>query len=131
HLGGRRRRVGKARGELLAYKAMLCVGLPVDVEGEVHEGAKALLALPQSPFRPLALGQIEHETDTLVPIFPDPRRADQRWHAAAILAEILSLIRVDRSCHLQLDPCLRMSVEPFRRRQVRPADATRDEIFTV
>ena len=40
----RRRRVGEPLGELLASEAMLGVGLPVDVEGELHEGAKARFA---------------------------------------------------------------------------------------
>src|ERR1700730_21015 len=45
-LGARRRRVSKAFGELLADETMLRVGLPVQVEGELDERAKALLALP-------------------------------------------------------------------------------------
>ena len=42
---------------------MLRVGLPVHVEGELHEGAKALLALPQRLFRQLALGHIDRGAD--------------------------------------------------------------------
>jgi hypothetical protein len=34
---------------------MLRIGLPVNVNGELHEGAKTLLALSQSLFDPLTL----------------------------------------------------------------------------
>src|SRR6476469_2972210 len=44
----RRRRVRKAFGELLTDKAMLRIGFPVHVEGELYERAKALLALDQT-----------------------------------------------------------------------------------
>jgi len=59
----RRRRFRKAFSVLLAGEAMLCVGLPVHVEGELHEGAKALLALAQRLFRPPALGYIDRGAD--------------------------------------------------------------------
>ena len=45
-LGARRRRVSNAFGELLANEPMLCVALPVHVEGELHERAKTLLGFP-------------------------------------------------------------------------------------
>ena len=35
--------------QVMADEAMLRVGLPVHIEGELHESAEALLALPQ-PF---------------------------------------------------------------------------------
>ena len=37
---------------------MLRVGLPVHVEGELNEGAKALLAIPQLFLRPPQLGDV-------------------------------------------------------------------------
>ena len=58
------------------------------------------LHLAQRLFGPLALGQIEYETDALVPLFVERGRADQRRHAAAVLTEILPLVRLDRSGHL-------------------------------
>ena len=42
YLGAGRGRVGKTLREFLAHKAMLCIGLPVHVNGELHEGAKTL-----------------------------------------------------------------------------------------
>src|ERR1700752_1102477 len=39
----RRRRVCKAFGDLLTDEAMLRIGFPVHIEGELHERAKALL----------------------------------------------------------------------------------------
>src|SRR4029077_10095235 len=44
----RRRRVCKAFGELLTGEAMLRIGFPVHVEGELYERAKALLAVAQT-----------------------------------------------------------------------------------
>ena len=44
----RRRRVCKAFGEILTDEAMLRIGFPVHVEGELYQGAKALLALTQT-----------------------------------------------------------------------------------
>ena len=43
-LGSGCRRVGQPFGKFLASEAMLGVGFPVHVEGELHEGAEALLA---------------------------------------------------------------------------------------
>ena len=70
---------------------MLRVGLPVHVEGELHEGAKALLALPQRLVRPLALGQIEDKANTLTCTFLEHRPADQHRHAASVFPQVLLL----------------------------------------
>src|SRR6266568_2103726 len=57
---------------------------------ELHQGlAVAPLAFASLGFRPLALGQIKHERDTLVSLFVKRGRADQHRQAAAVLAEIL------------------------------------------
>src|SRR5208283_3890655 len=55
NLGARRRRVAETFG-VKPDEPMLCIGLPVDLEGEFHESAKAFLTLTQRRFRPLALG---------------------------------------------------------------------------
>src|SRR5262245_4405953 len=49
--GALRRRVSQPFRKLLAGKAMLGVALPVDIEGELNEGAKPLLALAQLMLR--------------------------------------------------------------------------------
>jgi len=76
---------------------MLRIGFPVHLEGELDEGAKALLALPQGLFRPLSLGQIDDEADALLPLFVERGHADQHGDALAVLAEILLLERLHRS----------------------------------
>ena len=50
--------------------------------------AIAPLALARFGFRPLALGQIQHEGDTVVAAFLEHRHADQHRHAAAVLADV-------------------------------------------
>src|SRR6516225_10338001 len=82
-------------------------------------------------FRLLAFSQIEHESDTLVPRILQARRTDQDGYAAAILAKIFFLECLRGAGHFHLLNRLSVAVPPFRRRQVRPAHATRDEILTV
>src|SRR5690349_12338951 len=93
--------------------------------------AKLPLALAGFGLGPLALGQIEHETDTLVPTFFEVRGADEHGHAAAVPPEVLLLVRLRGSGHLQFFNGPFVMVAPFGRRQVRPAKATRDEVLTV
>src|SRR6478735_3062516 len=81
----RRRRVCKAFGEFLTDKAMLRIGFPVHVEGELHQCAKALLALAQRLFGPLALGHVDDKDNPLVSFHFEKRAADQNRHAAAVL----------------------------------------------
>ena len=55
------RRVGQPFGKFLPREAMLGVGLPVHVEGELHESAEALLARAErllcTPASPTELGE--------------------------------------------------------------------------
>ena len=53
--------------------------------------AEPPLALARLGFHSLALGQVEHEGDTLGPALLEGRPADQHGHAAAVLAEVLLL----------------------------------------
>ena len=46
-LGAARRRIAHTFGKILASEAMLCVRLPISVEGELNQGAEALLARAQ------------------------------------------------------------------------------------
>ncbi len=89
------------------------------------------LRVAQRLLPPLALGQIQHEGHALVSLFVARGRAEQHRHTAPILAQQLLLVRLQAPGHLQLlnVPCA--AVAPFRRRQVRPAHATGDEILTV
>ena len=99
-LGAPRRSIDNAFGELLTSEAMLRVALPVHVERELHERAKALLARAELLLGPLALGQIKHKRDSLAPAFIEQRPAHQHGHAAAVLPEILLLERLHASHHL-------------------------------
>ncbi len=57
------------------------------------------------------------------------RRAEKNRHAAAVFAKVLFLTRLDGSSRLQLCDGLIVGVAPFGRRQLRPSQRTRDEIF--
>ena len=84
--GTRQRAVGDPLREILPDKAMLSVGLPVDIkEGVPLRRAKAFLALAECPLGTFALGQIEHESDAFVPAFFEARNTDQHGHPAAVL----------------------------------------------
>src|SRR5262249_14398506 len=93
--------------------------------------AQPLLELQPLGLCALALGQIEHEGDTFIRAFFEARDADQHLHAAAIFAEILLFERWQAAGHLQLCHPSYVEVPPFRRREVRPAYATRDHILTL
>ena len=93
--------------------------------------AVAPLAFAGLGFRPLALRQIKHEADPMVLTFLEQCPADQHRHTAAIFPEILLLERLHCPDHLQVRDSLCVAVAPFRRRQVRPAYATRDKIVPV
>src|SRR5258705_6765503 len=109
----RRRRVCKAFGELLTDKAMLRIGFPVHVEGELYQCAKALLALAQTQFSLFAVREIEDERDPLILTFFEARYTNQHGHTAAIFPEILLLERLHAP--LLRDPPSLVAVAPFRR----------------
>src|SRR5262249_47408625 len=67
--------------------------------GDARElGARLLQLRP----RPPALGQIEHEGDTLAPALFEGCRADQYGNAAAVFPEIFLLERTQAPGHLEL-----------------------------
>ena len=76
--------------------------------------AVAPLALARLGFRPLALGQIEHEGDAGA-VF-EARRADQNGHTAAVLPEIFLFVRRKDSGRLQFGHRPRIDVAPLGRR---------------
>src|SRR5262249_6267795 len=66
------------------------------------------------------------------PLFSKLATPINTGNTAAIFAEVLLLERLQAPSRLQLwDPSSYVEIEPFRRRQVRPAQATADEIFTI
>src|SRR6202043_348257 len=82
-------------------------------------------------FGPLALGQVEHESDALTPASFEGRRADQHGHTAAIFPEILFFVWLKSPGRVQYWEGAFVALAPFGRRQVCPAHLTRDEIPTV
>ena len=93
--------------------------------------AVPLLALAQRRFRPLALGQIEHESDRLVSSFFDRRRTQQNGDAAAVFPEVFLLNRQpDPSPFVLFDP-LCVALAPVPGGQILPVDAARREVLTV
>src|SRR6266851_3606999 len=58
-----------------------------------------------------------------------PNVVEQNRHAAAVFAKVLFLTRLDGSSRLQLCDGPVVGVAPFGRRQLRPSQPTRDEIF--
>src|SRR5208337_395072 len=107
------------------------------VHHEIHDrivledSLPLLFALAQRSLRPLLLGQIKDESDALVSAFFEDRPANQHGHTATIFTEILFLERMCRSGPIQLFKSLFVSLAQFRRCQVRPADAAREEVLTI
>ena len=122
-LGISGRPVAETFGELLPDEAMLRIRLPVDLEGELHERAKAFLALAERLFRRLSLGQIDDESDKLVSAFFDGCGAKHDGHSAAVFPEVLLLDWRPLTSRLMLQEPLCVPLPPVRGRQSRPADA--------
>ena len=89
------------------------------------------LARAQVFLRLLALGQIEHEGDALVPAVAEGRRADKNRHTRAVFAKVLLLVRFAASRHHELLPRTSDSVAPFAGRQGCPVHAIRNEIVAA
>jgi hypothetical protein len=51
-------------------------------------------ALPQCLLGALAFGQVEHESDALIPALVEVRRTHHRGHTAPVLPEILLFVRL-------------------------------------
>ena len=91
----------------------------------------ACLRFPAMLLGALALRQIEHECDALVSFFAERSQTDQHGHAAAVFPKVLLLEWLDCPDHLQLCISPRVALAPFRRRQVRSVQATRDKILSI
>src|SRR6266403_1372276 len=85
----------------------------------------------QSLFGALALGQVAHESDTLVSFFAERSQTDQHGHASPIFPKVLLLEWLDCPDPLQLCISPRVVLAPFRRRQVRSVQAARDKILSI
>ena len=99
---------------------------------ERHLGlAVSPVALAQAVLRLLALGQIEHEGDALVPASAEGRRADEDRHADAVSPKILLLVGFAASRRPELGHGLFVGLAPFDGRQRGPVQATRNEIVAA
>src|SRR6266851_2615485 len=86
---------------------------------------------PEGLLGPLLFTQIEHESDTLVPTSLKQRGTDQHRHAVPIFPKKLLLVWLSRPGSLQFCHGAFVALAPFGRRQIRPAQSTRDEILTA
>ena len=82
-------------------------------------------------FCALALGQVEHESCTLISALLEGRHADQHGNAAAVFPEALLLKRLQTPVLQMLLDQSRIAIAPLRWREVGPAYAARDEILMV
>src|SRR5262249_10259447 len=78
----------------------------------------------------LLFAQVEDEHDTLVRTLK-PRASNQHGHAAAVFPEILLLVCLKNPSCQELCYGAFGALAPFGRRQIRPAQSTRDEILMV
>src|SRR6476620_11247869 len=62
---------------------------PEEARHRFDDFPELVIAFPKGLLRPLALGQVEHESHALVAALVEARHAQQHGHAAAVLAEIL------------------------------------------
>src|SRR5262249_28830001 len=76
----------------------------------------------------LAFSQIQHEGNALVSPSLQQCDADQHRHATAVFADVLLLERCADSGGGNFYQRLFVDLAPFGRRQIGPAQATRDEI---
>src|SRR5215472_16959583 len=104
---------------------------PNETRYPVNRRAQTLLAFTERLVRTFALGQIEHESDTLILSILEARRADQYGQAAAVFPKILLLELWDTPRQFQLSEGTFVTVAPFRRRQIGSVQATRGEILSV
>ena len=75
----------------------------------------------------LSIRQVDNEGDGGAS-FIECCASNQHGHATAVLPEVLLLVWLSGSDPRQFNHSLRVSVTPFRRRQLRPAQSTRLDI---
>src|SRR5271169_836424 len=78
----------------------------------------------------LLFAQVENEYDALVRTL-NPRASNQDGHAAAVFPEILLLVCLKNPSCQELCHGTFVALAPFGRRQIRPAQSTRDKILAV
>ena len=97
----------------------------------VDQAPDRCIAFKKSRLRPLALGQIEHESDTLAAAPFEGRRTDQHGHTRAVLAEVLLFVWLEGSGHLHLGHGTLGAVLPIRWRENPLVYGTRNKILAV
>ncbi len=88
-------------------------------------------AAPQCLLSALALGQVEHESDALIPAFLEGCHADQHGNTGAVLPEVLLLKRLKGPGYLVFLYQSRVAIPPLRRREVRPPYMAGDEVLMI
>src|SRR4051812_12950934 len=99
--------------------------------GDSADMRKVCLHLTQSFFSPLALGQVEHESDALVSRSLEQCRADHYRHATAVFVEELPFKRFADAGSGKLRQRAVVARLPFGGRQFSPTDSTGQEILAV
>ena len=89
------------------------------------------LTLAQNILRPFALRQVKHEGYTLSVLFVEESRADEHRHTAAVLPEVFLFVWLANSSSSCDGLHAKSKIAPFRRRQIRPAQQTRDHILST
>src|SRR5262249_51105639 len=98
---------------------------------DAYAVGRAFEDLRVQDLRALELCQIEHERDALLAAVLESRRPEQHRDVAAVLADVLLLVRLHDAGHLQLIDRLGGAVAPVRRSETGPVHATADQILAV
>src|SRR6266571_1650174 len=97
---------------------------------EVQHLTELHFLLPDLFLGALLFAQVEDERDALASTFKQ-RTSNQHGHAAAIFPEKLLLVWLNSPGGPHARQATFVALATFGRREIRPAHATRDEIFTV
>ncbi len=89
-----------------------------------------LVVAPLCGLGSLSIRQVDNEGDGGAS-FIECCASDQHGRATAVFPEVLLLVWLSGSDPRQFNHSLRVSVMPFRRRQLRPAQSTRREVRLI
>src|SRR5258705_2499474 len=116
-----------------AVEHLLVTGVPCPTAGmsQLLGFGQISLTSHQSLFGTLALGQIEHECDTLVTAIFKCCPTYQYGHTVTVFSREFFFEWLEPAAtFLPFDPCV-IPVAPVGRRHVRPSDAARNQVFAI
>src|SRR3984957_6885071 len=106
-------------------------GRPQETRYCFDDLASPVFTFSDGLFRLLALRQIDHESNALVPVLVKARQADEYRNSATVFSVILLLERWDDSPRLQLPQGPFVTIAPFRRCQAFAMHQTESEIRAI